>query len=109
MPEGGGGTAWGARPTPGGGFGPMPASVSPPGAVILGDAAGFVNVPRLKGVHYALRSGILAAETIYQALASGVDLALPGALSNYDAQVRNSEIFHDLHRYRNMRQAFRHG
>ena len=36
-----------------------------PGAVITGDAAGFVNVPKLKGVHYALRSGMLAADTIY--------------------------------------------
>ena len=87
----------------------MPASVSPAGAVILGDAAGFVNVPRLKGVHYALRSGMLAAETIHGALADGADLSQPGALSLYDAQVRNSEIYHDLRRYRNMRQAFRHG
>ena len=39
-----------------------------PGAVLAGDAAGFVNVPRLKGVHYAIRSGMLAADTIYHAL-----------------------------------------
>ena len=39
-----------------------------PARVICGDAAGFVNVPKLKGVHYAMRSGMLAAETIYQAL-----------------------------------------
>ena len=77
--------------------------------MILGDAAGFVNVPRLKGVHYALRSGMLAAETIHRALADGADLSQPGALSLYDAQVRNSEIYHDLRRYRNMRQAFQHG
>ena len=109
MLEGGERVAWGAKAIPEGGFWSLPASVSPPGAVILGDAAGFVNVPRLKGVHYALRSGILAAETIHRALAAGADLTAPGALSNYDSQVRNSEIYHDLHRYRNMRQAFRHG
>ena len=109
MLEGGERIAWGAKAIPEGGFWSMPASVSPAGAVILGDAAGFVNVPRLKGVHYALRSGMLAAETIHGALADGADLSQPGALSLYDAQVRNSEIYHDLRRYRNMRQAFRHG
>jgi electron-transferring-flavoprotein dehydrogenase len=109
MLEGGERIAWGAKAIPEGGFWSMPASVSPPGAVILGDAAGFVNVPRLKGVHYALRSGMLAAETIHRALADGADLSQPGALSLYDAQVRNSEIYHDLRRYRNMRQAFQHG
>ena len=66
--EGGERVAWGAKAIPEGGFWSLPASVSPPGAVICGDAAGFVNVPKLKGVHYALRSGMLAAETIYQAL-----------------------------------------
>jgi electron-transferring-flavoprotein dehydrogenase len=109
MLEGGERIAWGAKAIPEGGFWSMPASVSPAGAVILGDAAGFVNVPRLKGVHYALRSGMLAAETIHRALADGAELAEPGALSLYDAQVRNSEIYHDLRRYRNMRQAFQHG
>jgi electron-transferring-flavoprotein dehydrogenase len=109
MLEGGERIGWGAKAIPEGGFWSMPASVSPPGALLLGDAAGFVNVPRLKGVHYAVRSGILAAETIHRALADGADLAEPGALSLYDAQVRNSEIYHDLRRYRNMRQAFQHG
>ena len=66
--EGGERIAWGAKAIPEGGFWSLPASVSPPGAVICGDAAGFVNVPKLKGVHYAVRSGMLAAETIYQAL-----------------------------------------
>jgi electron-transferring-flavoprotein dehydrogenase len=108
--EGGERVAWGAKAIPEGGFWAMPASVSPPGAVICGDAAGFVNVPKLKGVHYALRSGMLAAETIYQALQRPqADLAVPGALGLYDAQVRESEIWSDLHRVRNMRQAFQKG
>ena len=97
------------RRSPRAASGRCPRASLPPGAVILGDAAGFVNVPRLKGVHYALRSGMLAAETIHRALADGADLSQPGALSLYDAQVRNSEIYHDLRRYRNMRQAFQHG
>ena len=92
MLEGGERIAWGAKAIPEGGFWSMPASVSPPGAVILGDAAGFVNVPRLKGVHYALRSGMLAAETIHRALADGADLAAAGralALRRPGAQLRD--------------------
>ena len=108
--EGGERIGWGAKAIPEGGFWSLPASVSPPGAVICGDAAGFVNVPKLKGVHYALRSGMLAAETIYEALQRpDADLSAPGALGLYDAQVRESEIWTDLHRVRNMRQAFQRG
>jgi electron-transferring-flavoprotein dehydrogenase len=108
--EGGERVGWGAKAIPEGGFWSLPASVSPPGALICGDAAGFVNVPKLKGVHYALRSGMLAAETIYEALKHpNSDLAAPGALGLYDAQVRESEIWSDLHRVRNMRQAFQKG
>jgi electron-transferring-flavoprotein dehydrogenase len=108
--EGGARVGWGAKAIPEGGFWSLPASVSPPGAVICGDAAGFVNVPKLKGVHYALRSGMLAAETIYEALKRpNADLSARGALGLYDAQVRESEIWSDLHRVRNMRQAFERG
>jgi electron-transferring-flavoprotein dehydrogenase len=108
--DGGERVGWGAKAIPEGGFWSLPASVSPPGAVICGDAAGFVNVPKLKGVHYALRSGMLAAETIYEALTRpDADIAAPGALGLYDAQVRESEIWSDLHRVRNMRQAFQKG
>jgi electron-transferring-flavoprotein dehydrogenase len=108
--EGGERVAWGAKAIPEGGFWSFPSSVSPPGAVICGDAAGFVNVPKLKGVHYALRSGMLAAETIYEALRRpDADLSEPGALSLYDEQVRASEIWSDLRRVRNMRQAFQKG
>jgi electron-transferring-flavoprotein dehydrogenase len=101
---------WGAKAIPEGGFFSLPSGFSPPGALLAGDAAGFVNVPKLKGVHYAMRSGMLAAETIYEALRDpGADLAAPGALSLYDAQIRTSEIWHDLQRVRNMRQAFQKG
>jgi electron-transferring-flavoprotein dehydrogenase len=108
--EGGERVGWGAKAIPEGGFWSLPATVSPPGALICGDAAGFVNVPKLKGVHYAIRSGMLAAETIYEALKRpNADLAAPGALGLYDAQVRASEIWSDLQRVRNMRQAFQKG
>jgi electron-transferring-flavoprotein dehydrogenase len=102
--------AWGAKAIPEGGFWSVPERLSAPGVLIAGDAAGLVNVPRLKGVHYALRSGMLAAETIYHALRpQDADLARPGALSLYDSQLHESEVWHDLHRVRNMRQAFVRG
>jgi electron-transferring-flavoprotein dehydrogenase len=107
--DGGERVAWGAKAIPEGGFWSLPASVSMPGAVLAGDAAGFVNVPRLKGVHYAIRSGMLAADTIYHALRDGSDLSAPGALGLYDEQIRASEIWSDLEQVRNMRQAFQHG
>ena len=58
----------------------IPHRLSVPGAIVTGDSAGFVNVPKLKGIHYAMRSGMLAAETIYEALKGGADLNAAGAL-----------------------------
>ncbi len=107
--EGGERVAWGAKTIPSGGYYSVPDSVALPGAVLLGDSAGFVNIPRLKGVHYAMRSGMLAAESIYAGLKAGRDLTEPGALQSYDAAVRASRIMKDLHRYRNMRQALSRG
>ena len=62
--------AWGAKAIPEGGYWAMP-RLHAPGMVICGDAGGMVNVPRLKGIHYAIRSGMLAAETIYARLKAG--------------------------------------
>ena len=62
--------AWGAKAIPEGGYWAMP-KLSRPGMVIAGDAAGMVNVPKLKGIHYAIQSGMLAAETIYEQLKAG--------------------------------------
>src|SRR5918997_773579 len=56
--------AWGAKAIPEGGYWAMP-RLHAPGMVICGEAGGMVNVPKLKGIHYAIRSGMLAAETIY--------------------------------------------
>ena len=52
-----------------------------PGLVITGDAAGTVNVPALKGIHYAIESGMLAAEAIFAALQPGEVVWRPGALA----------------------------
>jgi len=97
---------WGAKCIPEGGFYAVPKHLSVPGALLTGDAAGFVNVPALKGVHYAMWSGMLAAEAIFEALKAGKDLRAGGTLDAYDAAVRASFIWKDLYAVRNMRQAF---
>jgi electron-transferring-flavoprotein dehydrogenase len=107
--DGGERVSWGAKTIPEGGFVSVPPTVSLPGAVLCGDSAGFVNVPRLKGVHYAMRSGMLAAEAIHAALRAGGDVGAAGALAGYDAAVRRSHIAKDLRRVRNMRQALSRG
>src|SRR5207245_3109377 len=88
--EGGERIGWGAKTIPEGGFLALPSSLSMPGAVLTGDSAGFVNVPKLKGIHYAMRSGMLAAEVIYEQLAAGADPAAAGALDGYHRRIRSS-------------------
>ncbi len=107
--EGGERISWGAKTIPEGGLLSVPDRLNVPGALLTGDSAGFVNVPKLKGVHYAMRSGMLAAETIYEQLKAGADLASPGALDGYDRRVRQSHIWSDLKKVRNMRQALNRG
>ena len=94
---------WGAKTIPEGGFYSLPERRSGAGVVLLGDAAGFVDVPSLKGIHYAMHSGIYAARAIFQNLKNGA------ALSEYDRLVDASYIARDLYRTRNMRLAFRDG
>lgn len=96
---------WGAKTIPEGGWFALPRSLAVPGALLAGDAAGLVNVPALKGIHYAMWSGILAAETIFSALKEGRDLKAPGTLNGYDHAVRGSFVGRELHAVRNMRQA----
>jgi electron-transferring-flavoprotein dehydrogenase len=107
--EGGERIAWGAKTIPEGGFLALPDRFHFPGGMIVGDGAGLVNVPALKGIHYAMRSGMLAAETAVEALGPGRTAWQPGALESYDAALRDSYIWRDLERVRNMRPAFRYG
>jgi len=93
--EGGERLAWGAKTIPEGGFVALPKRFWAPGLLIAGDGAGLVNVPALKGIHYAVESGRLAAEA-----------AVESALPSYDESLRSSFVFGDLRRVRNMRQAF---
>jgi electron-transferring-flavoprotein dehydrogenase len=105
--EGGEMVEWGAKTIPEGGYYALPARRSGDGVVLLGDAAGFVDVPSLKGIHYAMHSGIYAARTIFAALKAGETSA--AALAPYDRLVNESYIARDLYRTRNMRLAFKDG
>ena len=88
---------YGARAISEGGWQSVP-RVSFPGGVLVGCAAGFLNVPRIKGSHNAMLSGMLAAEHIAEALAQGRS---NDEVSSYDAAWRSSPIGHDLWRVRN--------
>ena len=89
--------AYGARALTEGGWQSIPKLVFPGGALI-GCAAGFMNVPRIKGSHNAMLSGMLAAEHVAQAIKSG---RANDELSGYEAAWRSSAIGHDLRRVRN--------
>ncbi len=106
--EGGQLLEWGAKTIPEGGYYALPERLSGDGLVMIGDTAGFVDVPSLKGVHYAMESGMLAARTIAADLAKG-GTGSAATLAAYDAAVRDSQIVRDLHRTRNMRLAFKDG
>ena len=107
--EGGERIAWGAKTIPEGGFLSVPRRLSAPGLLICGDGAGLVNVPALKGVHYAVESGRLAAEAAFAAMQPGETPGRPGALDGYDAALSESFVWEELKRVRNMRQAFGRG
>jgi electron-transferring-flavoprotein dehydrogenase len=105
--EGGEMVEWGAKTIPEGGYYSVPARRSGEGVAILGDSAGLVDVPSLKGIHYALQSGMLAARAIFGALTAGDTSA--ARLAEYDRLVAESFIMKDLYRTRNMRLAFKDG
>jgi electron-transferring-flavoprotein dehydrogenase len=107
--DGGERVAWGAKTIPEGGFLSLPQRLHAPGLLICGDGAGLVNVPALKGIHYAIESGSLAAEAAFEALQRGQTPWTPGALAAYDEALRQSFVWTDLREVRNMRQAFGRG
>jgi electron-transferring-flavoprotein dehydrogenase len=102
--EGGKRIGWGAKTIPSGGYWSMPKRLTVPGMVMAGDCVGMVNVPELKGIHYAMHAGIYAAEAIVEALKQDSI-----NFSGYEDRVRNSVIETDLYRSRNMRQPFDRG
>ena len=98
--EGGRRISYGARALNEGGLQSIPGLVFPGGALI-GDAAGFINVPKIKGTHTSMKSGMLAAEAVAGALAGG-----PSELTVYPDLLRRSWVWDELSGVRNIRPAF---
>jgi electron-transferring-flavoprotein dehydrogenase len=102
MLAGGKRIAYGARALNEGGFQSIPKLVFPGGALI-GDTAGFLNVPKIKGTHTAMKSGMVAAEAVHAALAGG---APPPVLDTYPEALKASWLWEELHKVRNIRPGF---
>lgn len=94
---------YGARAINEGGWQSLP-KLSFPGGLLMGDCAGFLNVPRIKGIHMAMKSGMIAAETLF----SHLDQASV-ELTAFDQNIRESWLGKELYRARNIRPAFKHG
>ena len=101
--EGGERVGWGAKAIPAGGYWAMP-KLSAPGTVIVGDGAGMLNLAALKGVHYAIKAGMLAAESIYASLKEDSN-----DFSSYERAIEDSIVGKDLYEQRNTRQPFQKG
>src|SRR5262245_43441754 len=104
--EGGTLVRYGAKALPEGGWYTIP-KLYAAGAMIAGDAAGFMNSARLKGIHLAMRTGMLAAETAFEAVRRG-DTS-EAALKTYDDRVQASAVRKELYPVRNVHQAFSYG
>ncbi|MGN6254289.1 MAG: 4Fe-4S dicluster domain-containing protein [Solirubrobacterales bacterium] len=104
--DGGKRVAWGAKTIPSGGYFAMPTRLTVPGMLVAGDAASMVNIPTLKGVHYAMHAGMYAAESIVESLKQDIDSV---NFESYEEKVRTSAIEKDLKESRNMRQPFSKG
>jgi electron-transferring-flavoprotein dehydrogenase len=100
---------YGAKAIPEGGWWSIP-RLSGDGFLLVGDSAGLLNSQRLKGIHLAMKSGMLAAETIFEALLAGGTPAITAErLAAYSAKVESSWIKDELWEVRNFHQAFEHG
>jgi electron-transferring-flavoprotein dehydrogenase len=100
---------WGAKTIPEGGYWSLPERFSGDGLLTIGDCAGFVDVASLKGIHYAMHSGMEAARAAFRALERDNPAAGPDGLGGFDRTIRDSYIVSDLKRTRNMRLVFKHG
>ncbi|ORY62678.1 uncharacterized protein BCR38DRAFT_345802 [Pseudomassariella vexata] len=101
--EGGKCISYGARALVEGGFQSIP-KVAFPGGALIGDSAGFINVPKVKGTHNAMKSGILAAEAAWDALQGDTEGSV--FLYQYEESLRKSSIWKELKEVRNIRPSF---
>nr|WP_279119712.1 electron transfer flavoprotein-ubiquinone oxidoreductase [Snodgrassella alvi] len=107
--EGGTRIAYGARALSEGGLQSLP-KLTFPGGVLVGDTAGFLNVPRIKGIHAAMKSGMLAAEAIAEVLKEEhVSDDSNTEAVKYSELFRDSWLYHELHKVRNIRPSFKWG
>ena len=97
---------YGAKTIPEGGYFSVPATATD-GALLIGDSAGFLNSQRLKGIHLAMKTGMLAAETIFEALRAGDTSAR--SLGKFEERWRASWVKDELWKVRNFHQGFEHG
>jgi electron-transferring-flavoprotein dehydrogenase len=103
--EGGRRISYGARALSEGGYQAVPKLVFPGGALI-GDTAGFLNVPKIKGTHTAMKSGIVCAEAIFEALAADQP---PAVVDAYPEALKATWVWDELYRVRNVRPSFHAG
>ncbi len=99
--EGGRRISYGARALNEGGLQSIP-KLTFPGGALIGDSAGFVNVPKIKGTHTSMKTGMLAADAVVEALANGQ----PAELTAYPAALQDSWVWEELSLVRNVRPAF---
>jgi electron-transferring-flavoprotein dehydrogenase len=106
--EGGRRIAYGARAINEGGFQSIP-KLTFPGGALIGDTAGFLNVPKIKGTHTAMKSGMTAAEAVFDALISGAMAEKPIEITAYPEKLKQSWLWDELYKVRNIRPSFHKG
>lgn len=94
--------SFGARTLSEGGFQSIP-QLTFPGGLLIGDCAGFQNVPKLKGISNAIKSGMIAAESLFDQLGKEKEI------KEYSKKIKSSSIWNDLYQTRNIRPSFRYG
>jgi electron-transferring-flavoprotein dehydrogenase len=103
--EGGRRLSYGARAISEGGFQSIP-TLSFPGGLLVGDTAGFLNVPKIKGTHTAMKSGMVAADAVFDALREGMPSP---TVTDYPLRLKSSWLWSELRGVRNIRPAFHWG
>jgi len=105
--EGGRRVAYGARALSEGGLQSIP-DLTFPGGLLIGDTAGFLNTPKIKGIHTAMKSGMVAAEAVFEALTASDAEGLREVVA-YPARLKASWLWAELHAARNIRPSFHWG
>ncbi len=104
--EGGRRVSYGARAISAGGYQAIP-KLTFPGGVLVGDTAGFLNVPKIKGTHTAMKSGMTAAESVFELLRAGEQAGREAV--DYPHRLKNTWLWDELYRVRNIKPSFHWG